>query len=205
MEFNPDVAFQLTLPRPLLGGRRDGATPCSDWMVMRASTTNRLAFATPNDVARFTKALLQALKGHCGRQRIGQSLYDVTASQLRGATSALLGLLQQPGDEKWQKISTPQGEGPWDIPLHVLTKRPTALVQLDVKPAGYRPVAQAFMEKAGTPRAVQTFNGAPTQFKAEWGEWSYGVNAVGGTAFSEQKLENQLLFQAVVPYSFTIP
>ncbi|NUA26318.1 caspase family protein [Cupriavidus basilensis] len=205
MEFNPDVLFQIDTPKGLVPGAKNGTPLCSDWLVMRASTTNRLAYAEPNDMARFTKALLQALKGHCGMQRAGQPLFDVTASQLRNGTAAFLALLQQPGDAKWQKIGTPQGEGAWNIPLHVLTKRPTALVQLDVDPAGYRPIAQAFMEKAGTPRELQTFNGGPAQFKAEWGEWSYGVNALGGNAFHEQVLANQLLFQSVLPYSFTIP
>jgi len=204
MEFNPDVLFQIDSPKGLVPGSKNGAPLCSDWLVMRASTTNRLAYGVPNDMTRFTKALLQALKGHCGRQRVGQPLYDVTASQLRSATSAFLALFQQPGDAKWQKIGTPQGEGAWDIPLHVLTKRPTALVQLDVSPKGFRPVAQAFIEKAGTPRELQPFNGAPVQFKAAWGEWSYGVSAVGGNNFQEQVLTNQLLFQSVVPYSFTI-
>ena len=205
MEFNPDVLFQIDAPKGLVPSLKNVTPLCSDWLVMRASTTNRLAYAVPNDIARFTKALLQALKGHCGRQRVGQPLYDVTASRLRDATAEFMTLLQQPGDAKWQKIGIPQGEGTWDIPLHVLTKRPTALVRLDVSPVGYRPVAQAFIEKAGASRELQTFNGAPAQFKAEWGEWSFGVNAVGGNAFPEQTLVNQLLFQSVVPYSFTIP
>ena len=204
MEFNPDVLFQIDTPKGLVPGSRKSVPLCTEWMVMRGSTTNRLAYAAPNDMPRFTKALLQALCGHCGMQRAGQLLFDVNASQLREATASLLTLLQQPGDAKWQKIGTPQGEGAWDMPLHVLTRRPSAFVRLDVDPAGYRPVAQVFIERADAPRELQMFAGGPVQFKAEWGEWTYGVNAIGGKAFPEQVVQKQLLYRSVVPYSFLI-
>lgn len=204
MEFSPDLVFQINTPQGLGGGKRNGDPLCSDWMVLRATTTNRLAYAKPNDMARFTRALLQALKGHCGTQRIGQATFDVTAGQLREATAAFLAKQQQPGEDKWQKLGTPQGEGAWNVALHVLTKRPSVIVELDVDPAGFRPVAHAFMERNGTPRQLQALNTGPAQFVVPWGEWSYGASAVGG-AFAEQTRPDQLLMQAVLTYRFPIP
>lgn len=201
MEFSPDVLFQIVSPQPLVGGSRKGDALCTDWVVLRATTTNRLAYADPQGTARFTTALLKALRGHCGQQRPGpQVLFDVTASQLREATAAFLTRLQRPGDDKWQKLGTPQGEGAWNIPLHVLTRRPSILVELDVDPRGFRPVALAFMERNGTPRNQQSMAAGPALFVVPWGEWTYGV----GGGVTEQSYAERLLSQAVFSYSFPI-
>lgn len=203
MEFSPDLVFQIDAPQGLVPGKRNGDTLCTDWLVLRATTTNRLAYAQPNDIARFTKALLLALKGHCGIQRIGQAVFDVTAAQLREATAAFLAKQQEPGEDKWQKLGTPLGEGAWNVALHVLTKRPSVIMELDVDPAGFRSVAQAFMERNGTPRQLQALSTGPAQFVVPWGEWTYGASAVGG-AFAEQT-RTELLMQAVLTYRFPIP
>lgn len=204
MEFSPDLVFQIDSPQSLVPGKKNGDPLCTEWLVLRATTTNRLAYAQAKDTARFTKALLQALRGYCGQQRAGQTDFDVTASQLREATAAFLTRMQQPGEAKWQKLGTPQGEGAWNVGLHVLTKRPSVLVELDVDPAGFRPVAQAFMERNGTPRELKALNGGPVQFVVPRGEWTYGASAVGG-AFPEQTRAEQLLSQAFLSYRFPIP
>ena len=202
MEFSQEAVFQIDAPRALVGGPKNGTVLCTDWLVMRASTTNRLAFADPQGTARFTSALLMALKGHCGLQRPGpKSLFDVTASQLREATAAFLKRLQSPGDENWQKLGTPQGEGAWNIGLHVLTERPSVLVELDVDPQGFRPVAQGFVERNGYARNPKPMTGGPASFEIPWGEWTYGVG--GGVA--EQTCLERLLSQAVFSHSFQIP
>jgi hypothetical protein len=201
MEFSQDAAFQIAAPQPLINGPKNGTVLCTDWQVLRASTTNRLAYADPIGMARFTTALLMALKGHCGRQRPGPAVFwDVTASQLREATADFLKRLQAPGDEQWQKLGTPQGEGAWDVALHVLTDRPSALVEIDVDPKGFRPVALGFMEKIGVARDLRSMVGGPASFMVPWGEWTYGV--CGGVA--EQSCLQRLISQAVLTCSFAI-
>jgi hypothetical protein len=203
MEFSPQVLFQIAAPQPLINGPRTGDALCTDWAVLRATTTNRLAYADPQGTARFTTALLQALRGHCGQQRPGPDvLFDVTVSQLRAATGLFLNRLRQPGEEdNVQKLGSPQGEGSWDMPLHVLTRRPSVLVELDVDPRGYRPVAQAFMERNGSSRHSQALTAGPAKFVVPQGEWTYGVG--GGVA---EKIDaERLLAQAVYSRRFQIP
>lgn len=200
MEFSPQVIFQIAQPQPLLNGSRTGDSLCTDWAVLRATTTNRLAYADPQGIARFTAALLKALCGHCGQQRPGPgALFDVTVSQLRAATALFLARLQSAGDDTVQKMGMPQGEGTWNLPLHVLTRRPSVLVELDVNPRGYRPLAQAFMERYNTPRASKALTAGPANFIVPQGEWTYGV----GGGVPEQSEAERLLAQAV--YSRTFP
>ncbi|SDC39653.1 Caspase domain-containing protein [Paracidovorax valerianellae] len=203
MEFSPQVLLQLETPRPLINALRSGEPLCTDWAVLRATTTNRLAYADPNGTARFTSALLQALRGHCGLQRSGAAVqFDVTVSQLRDATALFLARLQQPGKDHAQKIGSPQGDGAWNMPLHVLTKRPSVLMELDVNPHGYRPVAEAFMERHGGPRDSKALTSAgPAQFVVAQGEWTYGV----GGGITEQSEAERMLTQAVYSCCFSVP
>ncbi|AEL07778.1 caspase family protein [Xanthomonas campestris] len=203
MEFSPQVLFQIAEPKPIFNGARTGDPLCSDWAVLRATTTNRLAYADPSGTACFTTALLQALRGHCGQQRPGPALqFDVTASQLRAATALLLARLQTPGDDNAQKIGSPQGEGAWSLPLHVLNRRPSVLVELDVDPRGFRPVAQAFIERYDVPRDSRALTSAgPAMFVVAQGEWTYGV----GGGFAEQSEAGRLLTQAVYSRCFLVP
>ena len=203
MEFSPDLVFQINAPQALVDGKKSGEPLCTEWQVLRATTTNRQAYAQPNDTARFTAALLQALRGYCGQQRAGQMYFDVTAAQLREATSAFLSKMQKPGDAKWQKLGLSQGDGTWNVGIHVLTKRPSVLVELDINPVGFRPVAQVFMERNGTPRDLKTLNGGPAQFVVPRGDWTYGACAVGNL-FPEKLCTDQQLSQAVVTYRFDI-
>lgn len=205
MEFSRDLVFELDEPKALIAGSRRGDPLCSEWLVLTATTTNRLAYALPKEAARFTKSILQALRGYCGIQRAGQANFDITVAQLRSAAAAFLALLQPPGDARWQKIGTSQGEGGWNIPFHVLTKRPVALVHIDVDPPGRRPEARAFMEKAGMARSLKPIDGGPAEFNAEWGEWSYGVSATEDDGFREQMFKDQLLQQSFFPYKFNLP
>lgn len=202
MEFSPQVLLQIAQPQPLVNGARNGNPLCTDWAVLRATTTNRLAYADPQGTARFTSALLQALQGHCGQQRPGPGgFFDVTVSQLRAATGQFLARLQQPGETSFQKLGSPQGEGTWDLPLHVLNRRPSVLVALDVNPRGFRPVAQAFMERNGSARNSKALTAAgPAEFIVPQGEWTYGV----GGGVPEQSDVERLLAQAVYSHSFPI-
>lgn len=202
MEFSPDVLFQISQPNPLIKGKRTGNVMSTDWAVLRATTTNRLAYADPLGTAHFTTALLQALRGHCGQQRPGPAVqFDVTLSQLRAATALFLARLQSPGQSPVQMIGTPQGEGSWNLPLHVLTRRPSVLVELDVDPRGFRPVANAFMESYNVPRNSKGLSAGPAKFIVPQGEWTYGV----GGGFPEQSEAERLLAQAVYSRCFPIP
>lgn len=202
MEFSPDVLFQIAEPSPLINGARTGGGIMStDWAVLRATTTNRLAYADPSGTARFTTALLQALRGHCGQQRPGPTMqFDVTLSQLRAATALFLARMQPPGQNTGQMIGTPQGEGAWNLALHVLTQRPSVMVELDVAPRGFRPVAQAFIERYNMPRDSKALTNGPAKFIVPQGEWTYGV----GGGFPEQTEVERLLVQAVYSRCFPI-
>lgn len=198
-EFSPKVLTDFSTPQPLTGGDRQGAILSSGWTVLSATTSNRLAYADAKGMARFTTALLQALRGYCGRRRAGpQLLFDVNGAQLLGATGHFLKRLQQPGDDKLQRLDV---EGVMDAPVHILTQRPSVLVELDVDPQGYRAAAMAFIERDGTPRDQRAFKGGPANFVVPQGQWSYGVG--GGVV--EQRTPDVLLIEAVWPASFTIP
>jgi hypothetical protein len=203
MEFSADLLAQINPPKGLVGGKKNGTVLCTDWLVLRAATTNRLAYANPQGMTRFTTALLRALGGHCGRQRPGVDLFDVTPSQLRDATSDFLAAAQKPDDAQWQKLGTPLGEGGWNLPVHVLTERPRVVVALDVEPHGLRPVARAFMERNGVARDLKPLKNGPVEFIVPWGEWTYGANAEGD-AFAEKTRANQWLAQALLTYSIPV-
>ena len=77
------------------------------------------------------------------------------------------------------------------------------LVELDVDPQGFRPVAQAFMQRNGSPRDSRPLAAGPVQFIVPWGEWTYGAMAVGG-GFAEQTCPEQLLSRAVLTHTFPV-
>jgi hypothetical protein len=204
VEFDSGLVFSINSPKGLGGGVRNGNTLSSEWLVLRASTANRVAYADGNGIARFTSALLLALQGFCGRQRPGGSLFDVTGSQLREATAAFLARLQQPGDGRWQKLGSPHGDGAWDIGLHVLDRRPLTLVELDVEPEGFRGVAEAFVERNGTHRDQRPLSEGPAHFAVPRGEWTFGACAPRNE-FAAQSCPEQFLSQAVISHRFLIP
>lgn len=203
MEFSADLLSQINPPKGLGGGKRSGTIYCTDWLVLRATTTNRLAYANPQGITRFTSALLRALNGHCGRQRAGSGKFDVTPSQLRDAASDFLIAAQGPEDSQWQKLGVPMGEGAGNFAVHVLDERPRVVVELDISPHGFRPVARAFMERNGLARDLKPLDKGPVEFVVPWGEWTYGANAQSNE-FAEKTCPNQFLGQAILSHSFPV-
>src|SRR5690606_9360649 len=118
----------------------------------------------PNEVARFTAALLQALRGHCGTQSQHGPGFGVGLSDLREATSAFLKWSQQAGSGERQKLGQTEGEGDWAVPLHVQGARPQVLIEMDIHPEGYRPVARVFMEDARRERDWRLLVDGPVRF-----------------------------------------
>ncbi|GEM_PF-3239217 len=204
MEFNQEPGFEIGGFRPLVPGKTSGPVLCTDWLVMRGCTTSRAAYSAPNGMAQFTWALLDALKGHCGRQRMGQALFHVTVSQLRDATSAFLDYHRLAGQSEWQQLGLEAGDGRWDFPIHVLTQSPKAIVHLDVAPPGFRPVAAVYVERGGVPRQVRPLAAGPAEFSLEWGEWTCGV-LPSTDAFTEKRLQHMFAEAVAEPYSFPVP
>jgi hypothetical protein len=204
MELSEELIHQIDDPKALIGGKRTGRPMTTEWAVLRATTANRLAYAPPDDVARFTAALLQALRGHCGAQRAAAAGFSVGISDLRDAAAGFLTLLQQTEAGERQKLGQTEGEGGWDVGLHVQTKRPSVLVEMDIQPDGYRPVARAFMEDGMQQRDFKPLADGPVRFLKEQGEWSYGTNATGNE-YPEQLFVRQFLTKAVHACRFRIP
>ncbi|MBK5204702.1 MAG: caspase family protein [Polaromonas sp.] len=204
MELSEDLINEIDDPKALIAGKRTGPAKTKEWSVLRATTTNRLAYAPQDGVARFTAAVLQALRGHCGTQRAADQTFSVGVSELRDATSAFLTLSQQFEAGDRQKLGQTEGEGDWNVGLHVLTRRPSVLVEMDIQPEGYRPVARAFMEDAANQRDNKPLADGPVRFVKEQGEWTYGANATGGE-FQEQRFARQFLKSAVHTCRFHIP
>lgn len=205
MELSEDLIVEIGEPRPLIPGKRVGPAKTTEWSVLRATTTNRLAYAPVGNASTFLTGLLQALRGHCGTQRYGNPNYGVGASELRQATAAFMKLAQgsiSPNER--QKLGDGGGEGDLDISLHFQTKRPLVLVEMDVYPMGYRPIARAFMENASAVREQKRLAAGPVQFIKEQGEWTYGASA-DNNEFQEQVLERQLLKDAVHSWRCLVP
>lgn len=203
MELSEELINQIDDPKALIPGKRNGPPQTTEWAVLRATTANRLAYAPQDGVARFTAALLQALGGHCGSQRTDGAGFDVGVSALRIATADFLALSQQTATGERQKLGQTEGEGDWSVAMHVQTRRPSVLVDMDVLPEGYRPVARAFMEDAAQQRDIQPLAGGPARFVKEQGEWSYGTNAQNNE-YPEQFYARQFLTRAVHTCRFRI-
>lgn len=203
MELSEDLIHQIDEPRALIGGTRKGPPLTTEWAVLRATTANRLAYAPHNGVARFTDALLRALRGHCGSQLAAGNGYGVHVTNLRDAAADFLAL-SQAGEPARQKLGQTEGEGDWNVPLHVQAQRPSVLVEMDIQPEGYRPVARAFMENAAQQREIQSLVAGPVRFVKEQGEWSYGANALNDE-FLEQLVARSFLTRAVHTHRFVVP
>ncbi len=203
MEFNDEVLNRLGNPQPLLDGPRSGRPMTRDWSLLRATTMNRLAFAPQTGVARFTEALLWALQGHCGTQYDMDAHFSVGADDLHDAMADYLSWSQQalPAEAR-QVMGANQGEGPGTTALQVLPQAPLVQVWLDVDPAGYRPVAQAFMERATQPREVVALANGPAQFLKAQGEWLFGAQALQDQ-FPEQT-QHRLLKRAILNWKFRV-
>jgi len=204
MELSEELINQIDDPRALIAGKRTGPPRTTEWAVLRATTTNRLAYAPQDGVARFTSALLQALRGYCGSQGSAGAGFGVGVSDLRDAAAALLTLAQQVGKGERQKLGQTEGEGDWNVPLHVQTRRPSVVVEMDIEPEGYRPVARAFMEDGAQQRDIKPLVAGPVRFVREQGEWTYGTNAVNNE-YGEQVISRQFLTKAVYTPRFVIP
>jgi len=204
MELNEALSHELDDPRGLIRGSSNGKPLTYNWSVLRATTTNRKAYATQSEVARFTAALLQALRGHCGAQSATGSYYEICFSDLRDATAALLEHHQKAVTGDKQKLGPTDGEGGWDVPIHVQVERPSVLVELDIHPTGFRPVAHAFVEDPTSVRAMKALTAGPASFKGSTGEWTLGTRSTNGE-YSEQKLLKQLLTKAVHSRQFRVP
>lgn len=203
MELSEELINQIDEPRALIGGTRAGPPQTTEWAVLRATTTNRLAYAPLNGVARFTGALLQALRGHCGSQLVVGQGYGVHVTNLRDAAADFMALSQAEVGSR-QKLGQTEGEGDWNVPLHVQTRRPSVLVEMDIQPEGYRPVARAFMEDGSQQRDIQPLMAGPARFVKEQGEWSYGANALNDE-FHEQLIARSFLTRAVHTHRFVVP
>lgn len=203
MELSEELINQIDDPKALIGGKRTGQPMTTEWAVLRATTANRLAYAPTGGVAHFTAALLQALRGHCGSQRAAALGFGVGIAELREAVAAFLALTQQTESGERQKLGQTEGEGDWNVSMHILATRPSVLVEMDVQPEGYRPVARAFMEDAAQQREVKPLANGPAQFVKEQGEWSYGTNA-SNNEYAEQLYTRQFLTKAVHTCRFRI-
>jgi len=196
LEINEEITSQLDEPRGLIKGTRTGKPLTSNWSVLRAATTNRKAYAPKGQVARFTDALLQALRGRCGTQSDHGTHYEVCASNLRDATSAILQHSQRSMTGGIQALGPTDGEGGWDVPLHVQTDRPTVLVELDILPSGYRTVGQVFAAAPNSKLLTKALGSGPASFVGANGEWTLGTASTNGQ-YAEQVFSNQLLTRAV--------
>lgn len=198
MELSEEIINQIEAPRALFNGSKIGALTTTEWAVLRATTGNRFAYAPEGDVAHFTKALLAALKGHCGSQHLSGTGYGVGVSNLREAISAFLEFGQPNAGADRQKLGNTEGEGSWTVPMHIQSKRPSVMLELDVQPDGFRPIAQAFMEDAALARDIKPLAAGPAQFVREQGEWTYGTNSTDSTSFPEKIFSKQFLTQAAL-------
>lgn len=203
MELSEELLNQIDEPKALIGGKRNGPPMTTEWAILRATTANRLAFAPQDGVARFTAALLQALRGHCGTQRTAGSEFAVGVSELRDATAAFLTWSQQEETGERQKLGQTEGEGDWTVAMHVQSHRPSVLVEMDIQPEGYRPVARAFMQDAAQHRELKPLANGPARFVKEQGEWSFGTNATNHE-YAEQLIA-RFLTRAVHTHRFRIP
>lgn len=204
MEFSQELINQIDYPRALIPGDKSGEAKTTEWLVLRSSTTNRLAYAPQQAVSHFTAALLQALQGYCGTQLPGQQLFTVGMNDLKEAAADLMAMSQPKDIKQRQKLSLPEGDGAGKVSMHCQTRRPSVLVEMDVDPAGYRPVACAFMEDAAKTRDKKPLAAGPARFLKEQGEWTYGANA-NGNEFAEQRFERQFLKSATHTCRFRIP
>ncbi len=198
MELSEEIINQLEDPKALIGGSRRGALTTTDWAIIRATTANRLAYAPDGGVAHFTQALLSALRGHCGVEHPSGNGYSVDVTRLRAAISEFLEFAQADQKADRQKIGKTEGDGNWTVPMHVLSKRPSVMLELDVTPPGFRPVAQAFMEDAALVRDTKPLATGPVRFVREHGEWTYGTNSTEPASFPEQVFNRKLLTNAAV-------
>ncbi|MCJ9670329.1 MULTISPECIES: caspase family protein [unclassified Neorhizobium] len=198
MELSQEIINQVASPQPLFDMTRTGKATTTEWAILRATTTNRLAYAPAGQVAYFTAALLSSLRGRCGIEHPSGTGYGIDVNRLRPAVAEFLDFTQ-PGDtDDRQKLGSTEGEGNGNVPMHVLTKRPSVLLELDIEPQGFRAIGQAFMESAAFPRDTQPLAGGPVQFIREHGEWTYGANSSDSTSFPEKLLARKLLTGAAM-------
>ncbi|QQF06230.1 caspase family protein [Sinorhizobium meliloti] len=198
MELSEEIINQMQAPKALIGASRRGALTTTEWAIVRATTANRLAYAPEGGVAHFTQALLSALRGHCGVEHPSGKGYAVDVTRLRAAISEFLEFAQPDDKTDRQGIGKTEGDGNWAVPLHVLTKRPSVMLELDVLPPGFRPIAQAFIQDMALVRDTKPLASGPVRFVREHGEWTYGTNSTDPTSFAEKIFNRKLLTNAAV-------
>lgn len=204
MELSQEIINQVASPQPLFDMDRIGKATTTEWAILRATTSNRLAYAPPGEVAYFTASLLAALRGRCGTDHPSGNGYGVDVTRLRPAVAELLEFAQSATTEDRQKLGNTEGEGNWNVPMHVLKNRPSILLELDIEPQGYRAIGQAFMESVAVPRDTRPLAGGPVQFVREHGEWTYGANSTDSTTFPEKLVARKLLTGAAMRKSINV-
>jgi hypothetical protein len=198
MELSQEIINQIGSPQPLLDMPRTGKATTTEWAILRATTANRLAYAPPGEVAYFTAALLCALRGRCGIDHPSGNGYVVDLNHLRPALAEFLDFIQPADADDRQKLGYAEFEGNGNIAMHMLAKRPSVLLELDIEPQGFRAIGQAFMESAAYPRDTQPLAAGPVQFIREHGEWTYGANSTDSTTFPEKLVARKLLTGAAI-------
>ncbi|HHQ6589688.1 TPA: hypothetical protein ACSTLS_001233 [Serratia fonticola] len=203
MEFNEQLLNNISSPQSLIAGSRSGPPKTRDWSLIGATNMNRKAYAPERGVACFTKALLLALRGHCGTQYGMDQDFSVGANDLRSATAEFLCLAQQGLVGEVQTLGGFQGDGLGSTALHVLPSSPRVHVEMDIDPPGYRLLTTAYMENLANPREQKELSNGPARFLKERGEWTYGA------LFSKNRFPDQtqrrLLTSAVLRWQFKVP
>ena len=206
-EFSKELVYQIESPTSLISGSRAG-DPLTSYSILRAAKINRLAYAPRSGgVACFTSAILHALHGHCGSQLNGEPLFGVSAGELCEAVEDILDWFQKRSkwtrdphvDSIWKTFFDdslvenvklyPPGGASGKTRLHVLTKRPVGLVDLDVKPQCWRRVAHTFIERRYDAKSKQSklLGDRPAQFDVEFGDWDYGAEAASNQFETQKK------------------
>lgn len=202
-DFSREIRNAIGTTDSLIAGDVSSMPLTQDWDVLGAATTNQKAYAPQHDIARFTSALLAALRGHCGSQSSAFEGYGVGMSDLRKATAAFLRHNQSTQSGPRQKVGQISGDGDGTAVLHVLHERPSVLVELDIEPAGYRPVAEAFTTSGSGPKQTKALAHGPVSFRGAQGEWSYGTQATGNE-YAQQTFDGLLLTDAVHARCFRV-
>jgi hypothetical protein len=202
-EFSQDILNRLRAPGPLLDGARTGQPKTVDWSIMPAAAMNRQAFAPESGVARFTEALLRALRGFCGTQYEMDTYFSVAATDLYGAVSDFLALKQRDmAPHEKQLLGGLLSGCASTTALHVLEHSPMVHVEVDIDPIGFRPVTSAFMQSASQARELKALGNGPASFQKAKGEWTYG--ALASQAQFPEQAQSRLLTRAVLSWQFRV-
>ncbi len=200
-EFNTPSALQINAPIALVGKPANWRILSNPYLI-RAAGTNERAYAEPGHITRFLESLLKSLKGHCGLQRPGHQLFDVTGQALKDATGQFLSRTNVEGVPH-AALGETQGNG-WGVSYHVFTRRPKVLVEIDVAPPVYLQTGYGFIQGHQSDREQNLFAGNPASFKVEQGTYHYGAGT-GEDPPVEKEHRDQLLLDAVYSHRIVFP